>query len=699
MTGERRSRSYGDILRANLLTRFNALLGSLALLLIVLGRPGDALFGLIVVANALVGIGQEFRAKWTLDRLQVWAEPHPRWSGDRLLLARGERAAADGRLVVSDGLEMDESLITGESAPLAKRPGDEILSGSFVVAGSGEVEVTASGGSSYAARLAAEARAFKLATSELRSGINRFVRVIGWVLPFAAAILVVSELRIRSDFVDAVRRAVAGVVTLVPEGLVLLTSVAMATAVVRLGRRRVLVQDLAAVEVLARVDAVVMDKTGTLTDGSVVFERLDVVSGARESVEAGTAALAAIEAPTSSSLKAVATALPAPDWVLQSHTPFSSTRGWSEATFDGQGTWRIGAPERMGLEHPLVEQLQSAGARVLGVCHDGKAVALAVLRERVRAQAASAIEGLRAQGASLWIASGDAQATALAIAKTVGVPADHVLGRVRPEDKRQLVERLRAGGHTVGMIGDGVNDVAALKAADIGIAVGSGSAATRAIAQLVLVEGDLSALADVIAEGRRVIANTERLSTLYFTKTVYALALLLAVGLAGDPFPFFPRHLTLVAVFTIGIPSVFLALAPNTTRARPGFLRRALLVSVPAGLAAGAATYLAYWLALEEPGATQIVASTLATLVLAVVGIWFLSIIVRPWTTARRALIALMVVGVVIAAGLPAGRDVFELQVPSPVLLLAGVGVVAITGTMMELIAAARRPASTPQPT
>jgi cation-transporting P-type ATPase E len=686
----RRSRSYQDILRANILTPFNALLGTLALVVLVIGPPQDALFGLIVIVNSSIGIVQEVRAKWTLDRLRLLAAPQPRRTPDgRVLLTRGEQAADDGLVAESDGLEMDESLITGEAEPVPKRAGDRILSGTFAVSGTGSFSVTASGEDSYAQRLAAEARRFKLANSELRRGINRFLGVIAWVLPVLAVLLVVSQFRAADDVRLAARHAIAGVVTLVPEGLVLLTSLSMAAAVIRLGRRRVLVQDLAAVEVLARVDTVLTDKTGTLTAGGVAFDSLEVLEGGESEVRAALGALAAIEASASPSLAAIAAAVPAPAWTSLSHQPFSSARGWSEAAFAGHGTWRIGAPERLGAGGGRAEALAASGRRVLALLRDGRPVALAVLRERVRPEAAGTVRYFASEGVEVRIISGDSPLTATAVAREVGIPERGVAGRMAPADKRALVERLRAEGRVVAVIGDGVNDVPALKAADIGIAMGSGSEASRAVAQVVMLDSDFSTLPAVVAEGRRVIANTERLSSLYFTKTVYAAFLALAVALAGIPFPFLPRHLTLVAAFTIGVPSFFLALAPNTTRARPGFLRRSLLVSVPAGAAAGLSTYLAYSLALDEPGVTPEQASTLATLVLAAVGLWFLTVLVRPWTRARGVLVWLMAAGLTAGMAWPPARAFFGLDMPRPLVLMAGFGVAALTGAAMEVTAAA----------
>jgi cation-transporting ATPase E len=669
----RTSRSIREILKANLFTRFNALLGGLLVVMLIVGPPQDALFGLVLIANLTIGVVQEIRAKYTLDRLAVLhatqvsvvrsskkqAIPVPQLVLDDVIaLQRGDQVPVDGVVLTSDDLEVDESLVTGESRPIIKPPASSLLSGSFVVAGNGLFRATAVGGNAYARRLAAEARRFTLVRSELREGTNRILRMITWIIPPVAALLIYSQLNVNLPFVDAIRGAVAGMVTLVPEGLVLLTSLALAVAVVRLARRRVLVQELPAVEGLARVDVVCIDKTGTLTDGGMTLERAELLEGA-DSAEVNTAlaTLVAADRQPNASLRAIAAAHePRGAWPFIKTVPFSSARRWSAVITAGHGTWYLGAPEAIlaweGVSPLLAraDQLAKQGLRVLLVSRGDAPrsntlpaapmpMSLLLLSERIRPDAAPALRYFAEQGIAVKVISGDHPATVGAIGTRVGLtnaespidardlPSDAdrlgdlaeartVFGRVTPQQKRALIGALQARGHVVAMVGDGVNDVLALKDADIGVAMGSGSSATRAVAQVVLLENAFAALPSVIAEGRRVIANIERLANLFLTKTVYAFLLAVAVGVAGFPFPFLPRQLTIVGSLSIGIPAFFLALAPNAQRARPGFTGRVLRFAIPAGVVAAVATFAAYALVLDSPYASFAEARTMATIVL-----------------------------------------------------------------------------------
>ncbi|MHB1614804.1 MAG: HAD-IC family P-type ATPase, partial [Actinomycetes bacterium] len=388
----RTSRSYAEIVRSNTLTFFNAMFGSLAVVMLAVAPPQDAIFGLIVLANTAVGIVQEIRAKWTLDRLAVLGQARPRVVRDGVLgevdradvvlddvvdLSVGDQVVVDGAVLVADGLEVDESLLTGESDPVAKQVGDPLSSGSFVVAGSGRGVATRVGRSAYAARLVDEASSFTLAGSRLRADLDRFLRAITWVLVPTAVLLMSSQL-LRSGLGvrPAIAAGIAGTITMVPEGLILLTSIAFAVGVVRLGRRRVLVQELAAVEGLARTDVLCIDKTGTLTD-----PRLSVVgvesSDPAAPVAQALAALAAAEHHPNLSLVAIAEAYPQdPGWVVREQVGFSSARGWSGAWFDDQGGWVLGGADRLlDPDLPLAvraEELAGTGQRVLALARTGQ---------------------------------------------------------------------------------------------------------------------------------------------------------------------------------------------------------------------------------------------------------------------------------------------------------------------------------------
>ncbi len=739
------TRTVRQIVRANIVTRFNALLGAMLVLILFVGPIQDALFGLVLIANALIGIVQELRAKRTLDRLTVLTaprarvvregavaelSPHAVVLGDVLTLEPGAQIVVDGTVLVAAGLEIDESLLTGESEPVIKRQGDPVRSGSFVAAGSGRVEATAVGSGAYAARIAEDARRFTLTGSELRTGIDRILRYVTWAIVPTGMLLFVSQFRANDDWRAALSGAVAGTVAMVPEGLVLLTSIAFSAAVVRLARQRVLVQELPAVEGLARVDVVCIDKTGTLTEGRLSVERIERLDEAVDPAPA-LAALAAADPAPNATLRAIGERFgDAPDWPVEDVVPFSSARRWSGATFDGSAAWVLGAPDVLSGDRRVRDRtaaLVATGARVLLlgrashiVLDDGPdgvdPVALVVLADRVRPDAAATLRYFAEQDVRVVVLSGDAPVTVGAIADSLGLagaedPVDagslddndvpaalashSVFGRVTPQRKRSMVRALQDAGHTVAMTGDGVNDALALKDADIGIAMGTGAAATRAVAQLVLLDASFDALPSVVAEGRRVLGNIERTANLYLNKTVYAMLLALAVGVAGVVFPFLPRHLTLIGTLTIGIPSFFLALAPSGQRFRPGFVHRVLRFTIPTGFLAATATFLGYTLATHEPGITTLQAQTTAVMTLMWVGLLVLSIVAAPLNRWRLTLVWAMGAAAVLAFVLPVTQVFFALDPPPGTVWLASIGIAALTWTFARFFVPEERPVGT----
>lgn len=695
------SRPVSVILRTNICTRFNALLGSLLVVILIVGPYQDALFGLALVANTLVGIVQELRAKRALDKLAVVTAPRATVVrdgvpvvvaasdvvlGDVMEFGPGDQVVVDGEVLDSTSLQVDESLLTGESDAVDKAIGERVLSGSLIVAGSARATVTAVGEQAYAAGLSQAAREFSLASSELRDGINRILQVITWVLIPTAALLFWSQLT-RADHVpDALRASVAGTVTMVPEGLILLTSVAFAVGALRLARRRVLARELPSIEGLARVDTLCIDKTGTLTSGRLRLTRTVPLSDDAD-LAAALGALARLEPHPNATAAAIAEAFPAVDWQATETFPFTSATKWSGATFFGHGKWLLGAPDILSPDAEVrrrTSKLAAEGARVLLVVRDETPLALLCLTDEIRPDAAETLAYLREQGVRVQVISGDHPDTVARIARQVGLDPETVVGRATPERKVEIVRALQAQGHVVAMTGDGVNDVLALKAADVGIAMGAGSAATRAVAQLVLLDSAFTAVPAVIGEGRRVIANMERVANLFLTKTVYATALAITVGIARLPFPFLPRHLTLVSTLTIGIPAFVLALAPNARRAKSHFVARVARFAIPTGLVAAAATYLTYVAAREQSGTTLMAARTICTLVLFAIALWVLSIIVRTGDGKSAWLVPLMAIGLAVALAVPGLRHFFALSVPGPLLLLAGVGAVALAGLAME---------------
>jgi cation-transporting P-type ATPase E len=744
------TRTIGEIVGGNLFTRFNLLLGSLLAVILVVGPLQDALFGLVIVANTVVGIVQELRAKRTLDHLEVVNAPKARVLRDGrvgelavgqvvlddvLEAAAGDQVVVDGEVLEAAGLEVDESLLTGESEPVARQPGERLLSGSFVAAGSGRYRATKVGRAAYAVQLTEEARRFTLARSELRAGVDQILKYVTWALVPTAVLLFVSQLRLEHGVRAGLRGAVAGTVAMVPEGLVLLTSVAFAVGVVRLGRRQVLVRELPAVETLARVDVVCFDKTGTITAGDLAVQELVATGGAGEA-EAALGALAAADPNPNATLQAIGAAFPAPDgWRAETAVPFSSARKWSGASFAGRGAFLLGAPEVLlapeGREGSAVdrdggallrraEQIATTGGRVVLLASSAQPLdgdtpprelvprAMVVIGDQVRDEAAATIAWFAAEGVHVKVVSGDHPRTVAAVAGRVGIdgaadPVDartlpdgqaelaellearSVFGRVVPQQKRAMVQALGARGHVVAMTGDGVNDVLALKEADLGIAMGGGSAASRAVAELVLMDGRFATLPAVMAEGRRVIGNIERVAKVFVTKTVYATVLALAVGLAGLAFPFLPRHLTLISSLTIGIPGFFLALEPNTQRASPGFVRRTLAFALPAGLAAALATLVAYQIA-DVANVPQDQARTTATLALAGLGLVVLALAARPLHRSRRLLLGAMAGSFAVVLVIPWLRVFFALSLPPLPVAMSAAGLVVLLGAALSLV-------------
>ncbi|MEV7600160.1 HAD-IC family P-type ATPase [Kitasatospora sp. NPDC089797] len=774
----RSSRSTREIVRANVFTRFNAIIGIMFGIILIVGPLQDGLFGLVIVANTAIGIIQELRAKKTLDSLALIGEARPqvRRDGavqqiavseivldDTVLLGIGDKVIVDGEVTEAEGLEIDESLLTGEPDPVLKQPGDQVMSGSFVVAGAGAFTATRVGREAYAAQLAEEASKFTLVKSELRSGINSILRFITYLLIPTAIGLIISQLAVEGrDWREAVRRMVAGIVPMVPEGLVLLTSVAFAIGVIRLGRQQCLVQELPAIEGLARVDTVCLDKTGTLTEGGMDVIDLRVLSDGgsapvdKETVQQALAVMAGADARPNPSMQAVIDAYGRGDgrpddgsphgdgphgdgsssggsssgdgWRVIEAMPFSSARKWSGVQLlepqGGEASWLLGAPDvLLPAGHPALAEVDELGAQGLRVLLLGRTpvpldspdpaadltpLALVVLQQRLRADAAETLRYFEGQNVRAKVISGDAAVSVGAVAAHLGLPgADHpldartlpqdpeqladtadrtsVFGRVTPQQKRQLVGALQSRGHTVAMTGDGVNDVLALKDADIGVAMGTGSDATKAVAQIVLLNDSFATLPSVVAEGRRVIGNIERVAGLFLVKTVYSVLLALLVIFTHSPYPFLPRHSTVLSTLTIGVPAFFLALAPNNERARTGFVKRVLRLAIPGGAIAGTGTFIAYSLARADH-ATDLKADTsVATLTLFLIAIWVLAIVARPYNWWRLLLIGTMGAAFALVLLVPPLSDFFQLRLVGLRDPWIGVGIAVLCGIALEV--------------
>lgn len=741
----RTSRPLSHILRANIFNRFNALLGTLAVVVLILRSPRDALFGMVLVFNSLIGIVQELRAKWILDRLSLLSAPRarviregeaqeiPRENvvlDDLLEVKAGDQVLVDGTVIVSDGLEADESLLTGESVPVEKNPGDELLSGSFVSSGSGRFRATAVGEDAYAQKLASEARRFTQVKSDLREAVNTILRYITWIMIPVGLFLVASQLlssTAHASFSDAIISSVAGLVGMVPEGLVLLTSIVFAVSAIDLARRNVLVQELPAVEGLARVDVICLDKTGTLTEGRLVLSRIEVLGREEAEVAAALGAFAAASPAGNPTLEAIAAAFPPPEgWSATAAIPFSSAWKWSAVSFAGRGTWVLGAPEVLlekiaagdGIRN-RADALANEGMRVLAFLRsdeplrneglpDMSPAALVVMEEKIRPDAAETLAYFKDQEVRIKVISGDNPLTVGSVAKKVGVvgaedPVDarrlpgeaeelapileekDVFGRVVPEQKKVMVQALQAAGHVVAMTGDGVNDTLALKEADMGIAMGSGAASTRSVSQLVLLDGRFSTLPGVMAEGRRVMANIERVANLFLTKTVYATLLAIGIAISSWPYLFLPRHISLIGSLTIGIPAFILSFARSKQRYRPGILRRVLRFAVPAGIIAGAASFMANAMA-RSNGVSLQESRTVAVIVVTIVGLAVLAYLSRPLFSWRGVLVGAMAVAFVGVLFIPWFSAFFQLDLPNIIVMAQTLGIAALFVLLLELV-------------
>ncbi|MFE3825850.1 cation-translocating P-type ATPase [Streptomyces sp. NPDC059092] len=796
----RSSRSTSEIVRANVFTRFNAIIGVLWVIMFFVAPIQDTLFGFVIIANTGIGIIQELRAKKTLDGLAVIGEARPTVRrdgvaaeistsgivlGDLIELGPGDKVVVDGVVAEAESLEIDESLLTGEADPVLKRPGDPVMSGSFVVVGGGAFHATKVGRDAYAAQLAEEASRFTLVDSELRNGISTILKYVTWMMIPTAIGLILSQLVVKqNDFKNSIARTVGGIVPMIPEGLVLLTSVAFAIGVIRLGRLKVLVQELPAIEGLARVDVVCLDKTGTLTEGGMDVSELRPLGGADASyVRKVLGAIGESDPRPNASLQAIIDAYRGERgrWPVTAALPFSSVRKYSGAAFeengagpdgggaakgdgDGVSRWLLGAPDvLLPADDPAlaeVDHLNRQGMRVLllarvgtggsgtraggtgdsGTRADGAgdggtgkvtagdvsaagpaldspeaasaavATALVVLEQRLRPDAAETLTYFAEQDVAAKVISGDNAVSVGAVAGKLGLsgaeqtvdarhlPAERegmadaidtgaVFGRVTPQQKRDMVGALQSRGHTVAMTGDGVNDVLALKDADIGVSMGSGSEATRAVAQIVLLNNSFATLPSVVAEGRRVIGNITRVATLFLTKTVYSVLLAILVACFQVEYPFLPRHLTLLSTLTIGIPAFFLALAPNRERARPHFVRRVMRYAVPSGIIAAVATFATYLLARHAyTGSDSLGAETsAATLTLFLVSMWVLAIVARPYTWWRICLVVSMGAAFLVVLAVPALQHFFALKLVGTTVPWAAVGIAVAASVVLEL--------------
>ncbi|HEX7279484.1 MAG TPA: cation-translocating P-type ATPase [Solirubrobacterales bacterium] len=733
------SRSLASIVAANVFTFFNLVIAAFFVVNIGLGLWADAIFGVIAVINSSIGIYQEKKAKETLDEIAVLVAPRADVvrdgatveltaeevvPGDVIHVGPGDQLVADGEVVASRGMTMDESLLTGESDGIQKDEGDRVLSGSFCVSGSGHYLVDAVREESYAGQIAGEAKTFRHPPSPLQEEVNRVIKATTYLMLPLAAVLILSLSLRDVDLEEAAQTATAGLITLIPEGLVLLMSVTFAVTAMRLARRGTLVQQMSASESLASVDTICVDKTGTLTAGELRLTGVEYADGIDP--KSGAAALgrfAASAGDRNKTLETIAGEFPGKAEAVRSEVPFSSEWKWSAVSLDGGGgnrTYVLGAPDVLAASGALtlpprlagkLEEETAAGRRVVAFGQTSEALpddpaangaprltplALVVLEETLRPDVAETIATMRAEEVDLKLISGDAAATVTAVAYAVGVPRDAgvvegpdlpddpealakvalentIFCRIKPEQKKALVGALVAAGRYVAMIGDGVNDVPALKRARMAVAMGSGAQVTKGVADVVLLEDQFERLPEAVGEGRRIARNIHRLGRLYLTKSVYAATLILLVAVPGFTFPFLPRHLTVAAFLTIGIPSFVLALLPSDGPLYRGRLLRALAAfAVPAGVATALASILSFFLVDTVAGASLEAGQTAATTTLIVLGLAFILLLERGPGREHIAIQSNMLAMVAALGAVYAGilaipflRDFFEMELLS----------------------------------
>ncbi|HXD53941.1 MAG TPA: HAD-IC family P-type ATPase [Solirubrobacteraceae bacterium] len=743
-TARASSRSYATIVRANVFTVFNGILGGFGAVTLIFGDWRDALFLAVVVANATIGITQEVRAKRSLDRLALLVAPRARVrregrerevaveevvDGDLLAVGPGDQVVADGELLEASGLLLDEAILSGESRPVLRGAGAELRSGAFVLEGTGAFRVTAVGAESFAAKLTGEARRFRHPRSPLELAVNRLLYSLVALVFTLGGMLGYSLYHRHVALHTAVSTSAAGVVSLVPEGLVVLVSLTYAVAAVRMSRRGVLAQQLNAIESLASVDTICVDKTGTLTDPSLrLVEVLPAPGVGEERLRSALAGFAAVSSVRNLTVEAIARELPAQPPEVLGEVPFSSARGWSAVQTAGE-TLYLGGPERLGSpaladraasrqrEGRRVLALASTDAPLTGVVESDPAGApaalgLVVLAEELRPGIRETISFLLGEGVEVKVLSGDAPETAAAIARDVGIPvgtvargeeiptdpdelrefalATSVIGRIPPEGKSAVVEALAAAGRYVAMVGDGVNDVPAMKRARLAIAQGSGTQMARSVADLVLIDGDFGAVPRLVSEGRRALRNLQRVAKLYVTKSAFAAFLILTIGTSSDAYPLLPRHLTLAANLTVGIPTFFLALAPSSGPWRPErFVRRIARFAVPAGALVGTGLVAGFLFARHDLDLSVADSRTVAVSTLIACGLYLVMALEAEGSRQRSTLVAgmcLVLGGVYVAClAIEPARTFFALTPPEPGMLATSLLAAAVAIAALAL--------------
>lgn len=730
------TKSYRQIFKDNLFTFFNVLNLVFTVLIIMTGYIKELVFLLVVVGNLIIGIAQEIVTKKTLDKLSVIvaAKVDVVRNGkeyrinvadlvldDIMQMKPGDQVCADG-IILEGTVEVNESLITGEADVVVKSAGDFLYSGSFIVSGNAYTRVERVGMENYANKISYDAKASKKRTSELRTALNKILKVISIIIvPIGILLFLKQGLIVGLPIADNTVKTVGALIGMIPEGLILLTSISLATSAVILATRRTLVQDLYCIETLARVDVLCLDKTGTITEGKMHVEKV-VNLDQTEHIDEILANMAGALQDDNATFHAVVEKFGKRfDHQVRSIVPFSSARKYSGVSFEQEGTYFLGAFEFIfpeGYGDIDTEQYAKEGCRVLVLAHSDtmdvidnkvpvgmKPLALLLITDRIRDDAAATLEYFEKQKVQLKIISGDSPVTVSAVARRAGMkeydavdattlktPEDieaaakkyNVFGRVTPSQKKELIAALKKQGHTVAMTGDGVNDVLALKESDCSIAMASGSDAAKNIANLVLLDSNFATMPGIVNEGRKVINNIERVATLFITKTVYAVLLALATVIFLDnSYPFTPLQLTLISFVTIGFPAFFLALEPNFAPIKKRFLLNILKKSLPGGLSVIIGILVVNILA-GIFNYTPAAVSTMCMLLAVAAGMWVVAKVSVPFTTARKVIfgsaIGLFFLCLIFLSSF---FDIAPISLPQAVVVLA---ITAVMPFMMKLV-------------
>lgn len=704
-----RTRSVRQIVRENTLTLFNAINVILAVFVLITGSYKNMLFMVVIVCNTLIGIVQEIRSKRTTDRLSIVASSKASVLRDGALvelpldalvrddiieLGRGDQIPADS-VVVKGSCDVNESLLTGESTLVKKRPGDELMSGSYLNAGTVRARVVHVGAENYAAKISAEAKQHKAVNSEIMNSLNSIIKFVSFIiLPLGALLFARQHFLTGTETNEAILSTVSALVGMIPEGLILLTSTVLAVAVVRLAKSRVLVQQLYCIETLARVDTLCLDKTGTITTGKMEVAAVCPVPGVPQTmVDMAFASIARADEDPNETAQAIVEHFAGADAAVLHASrvvPFSSDKKWSGAVFDDGSAYVMGAGQFiLGDALSAVADQQNelaADARVLllaqvdGFDEEGdivgapKPLGFIAIHDQIRATAAQTVRYFKEQGVDLKVISGDDPRTVSGIAAKVGVPRAEdyvdaatlvtdddiaaaierysVFGRVKPEQKKAFVVALQAKGHIVAMTGDGVNDTLALKQADCSVAMAAGSDAARNVAQLVLVDNDFAAMPKVVAEGRRSINNLQRSASLFLVKTLLSMTLAVVFVFLPWQYPFQPIQMTLISAFTIGLPSFVLALEPNKDRIKGRFLENVVVKSIPGAVCAVLTILIVNVVGYNVLRIDYEHVSTLCVLLTAWIGALLIIRLSVPFTPIRAALLVVVAGGTVLGATL-----------------------------------------------